>query len=409
MRPVNLIPPEQRRGDQAQLRTGPLMYIVLGALALVLLGVTMLVLTGNRIADSKAEVATLKQEDAVAAAEAKKLAAYTQFRALSEQRIATVRTLADSRFDWERVMRELSLVLPSNVWLTSLSASATSSTTVGGSEGAGGSGLRGAVPGPALELSGCASGQEAVAEFVTALEDIDGVTRVGLDSSELASKKGEAGSGGGGSGDCRTRGFIAQFDLVIGFDAAPVPAAEGEEEVSTTTSTEAVLERKLGRRVGRLMKVEAKKKTNLMVGAMLLIAAVAAAFWILALSPKREEASKLDAQVTQLEGSLAQHESEVATAKEARKEFPVNYQHLVVLGSAVPSDDETPSLLVQLNHIANHAGVRFQTLKLEASGTEEAEASSPLSTAGRRNRLRRPRPPPRCCRWARRSGLPASP
>jgi len=239
MRPVNLIPPEQRRGDQAQLRTGPLMYIVLGALALVLLGVTMLVLTGNRIADSKAEVATLKQEDAVAAAEAKKLAAFTQFRTLSEQRTATVRTLADSRFDWERVMRELSLVLPSNVWLTSLSASATSSTAVGGEGGGGGSGLRGAVPGPALELSGCASGQEAVAEFVTALEDIDGVTRVGLDSSELASKKGEAGSGGGGSGDCRTRGFIAQFDLVIGFDAAPVPAEEGEEEVSATTSTEA--------------------------------------------------------------------------------------------------------------------------------------------------------------------------
>jgi Tfp pilus assembly protein PilN len=238
MRPVNLIPPEQRRGDSAQLRTGPLTYIVLGALALVLVGVTMLVLTDNRIADGKAEVATLKQEDAEAAAEAKKLAAFTQFRTLSEQRIATVRTLADSRFDWERVMRELSLVLPSNVWLTSLSASATSSTAVAG-EGGGGSGLRGAVPGPALELSGCASGQEAVAEFVTALEDIDGVTRVGLDSSELASKKGEAGSGGGGGGDCRTRDFIAQFDLVVAFDAAPVPAEEGEEAVSTATSTEA--------------------------------------------------------------------------------------------------------------------------------------------------------------------------
>src|SRR3954453_22613858 len=239
MRPVNLIPPEQRRGDQAQLRTGPLMYVVLGALALLLVGVTMLVLTDNRIADSKAEVATLKQEDAAAAAKAKKLAAFTQFRTLSEQRIATVRTLADSRFDWERVMRELSLVLPSNVWLTSLSASATSSTAVAGEGGGGGSGLRGAVPGPALELSGCASGQEAVAEFVTALEDIDGVTRVGLDSSELASKKGEAGSGGGGGGDCRTRDFIAQFDLVVAFDAAPVPTEEGEEAVSTTTSTEA--------------------------------------------------------------------------------------------------------------------------------------------------------------------------
>lgn len=128
------------------------------------------------------------------------------------------------------------------------------------------------------------------------------------------------------------------------------------------------------------MKVEAKKRTNLMVGAMLLIAAVATAFWILALSPKRDEASKLDTQVKQLESSLAQHESEVAAAEEARKEFPVDYQRLVVLGKAVPSDDETPSLLVQVNHIANHAGVRFQTLKLEPSESEETEASSPLST-----------------------------
>lgn len=238
MRPVNLIPPEQRRGDQAQLRTGPLMYIVLGALALVLVGVTMLVLTDNRIADSKAEVVRLKQEDSVTAAEAKRLAAFTQFRTLSEQRISTVRTLADSRFDWERVMRELSLVLPSNVWLTSLSASATSSTAIGGEGGGATSGLRGSVAGPALELSGCASGQEAVAEFVTALEDIDGVTRVGLGSSELASKSGEAGSGGGGGGDCRTRQFIAQFEVVIAFDAAPVAPEEGEEVTSTATSTE---------------------------------------------------------------------------------------------------------------------------------------------------------------------------
>ena len=31
---------------------------------------------------------------------------------MSEQRVATVTSLADSRFDWERVMRELALILP---------------------------------------------------------------------------------------------------------------------------------------------------------------------------------------------------------------------------------------------------------------------------------------------------------
>jgi Tfp pilus assembly protein PilN len=231
MRPVNLIPPEQRRGENAPLRTGPLAYIVIGALVLVLAGVTALVLTDNQIADSKDEVAKLKREDALAQARAQRLAAYTQFRTLSEARVATVTSLADSRFDWERVMRELSLILPSDVWLVSLDATATPSTAVGGeSGGSSASALRGAVPGPALELSGCAAGQDAVAGFVTALKDIDGVTRVGVQSSELASKSGEAGSSGGAGGgeECRTRRFIAKFSLVVAFDAAPVPAEEGE-------------------------------------------------------------------------------------------------------------------------------------------------------------------------------------
>jgi Tfp pilus assembly protein PilN len=231
MRPVNLIPLEQRRGDQAQLRTGPLLYVFLGALALMLLGVTMLVLTNNQIAESKSEVATLKREDAAAQAEARRLAAYTQFRTLAEQRIATVRSLADSRFDWERVMRELALVLPGNVWLTNLEASATPSVSVSG-EGASSAGaaLRGAVGGPALTMAGCTTGQEAVARFVTALEDIDGVTRVGIESSQL--------SDGEGSGGCGSVGADAEFSLVVAFDAAPVPPEEGEETATTTTTTE---------------------------------------------------------------------------------------------------------------------------------------------------------------------------
>jgi Tfp pilus assembly protein PilN len=240
MRPVNLIPPEDRRGDQAPLRTGPLAYILLGALVLALAGVVALVLTGNQISERKDELATLKHEDAVAAAKATRLASYSQFQSLSEARVQTVQSLADSRFDWERVMRELALILPSDVWLVDLTATATPGVSIeggGSSGGSSGGDLRAAVKGPALELSGCAAGQTAVAGFVTALKDIDGVTRVGVESSELPGKQsgagvsagGEAGSGGAGE-DCRTRDFIAKFEIVAAFDAAPVPAAEGEGE-----------------------------------------------------------------------------------------------------------------------------------------------------------------------------------
>lgn len=130
------------------------------------------------------------------------------------------------------------------------------------------------------------------------------------------------------------------------------------------------------------MKLEGKSK-NAVIGAMLLVVGVAFAFWTLALSPKRDEAAKLGTRVKQLETSLAQHQAEVAVAEEARQSFPVDYQRLVVLGKAVPGDDETASLLVQLNRISEKAHVRFETLQLEPGSTSESEATSaPPSASG---------------------------
>lgn len=238
MRPVNLLPSELREGARAPMRTGPLPYILVGALVAVLVGVALLVTTSNQISERKSEVTQLEREDAAAVQEAKRLAAYTQFQTLHEQRLTTIASLADSRFDWERVMRELSLVLPHDVWLTELSASASP-------ESSGGSGsLRGSVAGPALELQGCGTGQDSVAGFVTALKDIDGVTRVGVESAELSAEEegsgsAESSSSEGGSSDCQTRKWIASFSIVVAFDAAPIPiSAEGEGEELTTASGE---------------------------------------------------------------------------------------------------------------------------------------------------------------------------
>ena len=55
--------------------------------------------------------------------------AYTNFSQLKEQRIASVRTVADTRFDWERLMRELSRVMPSGSWIQATDASVTGNVT----------------------------------------------------------------------------------------------------------------------------------------------------------------------------------------------------------------------------------------------------------------------------------------
>jgi Tfp pilus assembly protein PilN len=238
MRPVNLIPSEERPGARKSGRGGPLAYIVVGALVMALAGITLLVLADNQVSERKGEVTKLEAEKATAEAEAAKLAAFTQFHSVRNQRVTTVTNLADSRFDWERVMHELSLVLPSDVWLTNLTGTVRPDVTV---EGGAGISIRASAKGPALELVGCAVGQESVAGFISDLKSIDGVTRVGVLSSELPTAEGAEGGGGGSvpaSGTCQTREFIAQFQIVVAFDAAPIPVAPSET-TETAVPTEA--------------------------------------------------------------------------------------------------------------------------------------------------------------------------
>lgn len=226
MRPVNLIPSEERPDGRKPMRGGPLAYIIVGALAAAVIAVAVLAVTDNQISDSKAEIAQLESEKATIEARAQALDAYTQFHQLREQRNLTITDLADSRFDWQRVMRELAIVLPGNVWLTNLSGTASPSAAVAG---AGGSSMRASIGGPALEMSGCATGQDAVAGFVQSLKQIDGVTRVGVESSQLGEG---SSSSSGSSGSCAKPSF-AQFQMVVAFDAAPVTSEEPASETST--------------------------------------------------------------------------------------------------------------------------------------------------------------------------------
>lgn len=223
MRPVNLIPPEERRGDRAPTRTGPLAYVIVGALALALAGITAVVLTNNQVSDRKAEVAELQVREAAARQTAEELAPYAEFAAMHEARVQTVTHLAQSRFDWERVLRELALVIPSGIELTNVTGTVSPDVTL---TAGGGNSLRVATAGPALEIKGCAPSHTAVAEFAAALEDIDGVTRVGVNGSAKTSEDSEADPGGTATIEgCASAEPTAGFEMLAAFDAVTVPAA----------------------------------------------------------------------------------------------------------------------------------------------------------------------------------------
>jgi Tfp pilus assembly protein PilO len=115
--------------------------------------------------------------------------------------------------------------------------------------------------------------------------------------------------------------------------------------------------------------------SNRLIVSILVVTALAIAFWMLALSPKREQATELSGQVEQLRASLAEAQSKATEAAAAKHEFPADYRQLVTLGQAVPASDETSSLLVELNQIATRSKVKFESMQLSASG----EAATPAT------------------------------
>jgi Tfp pilus assembly protein PilO len=123
------------------------------------------------------------------------------------------------------------------------------------------------------------------------------------------------------------------------------------------------------------------KSSNRLIVSILVVAALAIGFWVLLLGPKREEANQLSSEAGQLQVALSEAQSKATAAEAARQEFPTDYRQLVVLGQAVPADDETSSLLVELNTIAEKARVEFNGIQLEDSeGSATAAATPPAPT-----------------------------
>jgi Tfp pilus assembly protein PilN len=234
MRPINLIPLEERRGQRAPLRAGPVAYVLVGGLVLAFAGVYLLVSAGNSISDHEAERATLQQQLDVSRERAEALQSFTEFASLEETRTQTVSDLARSRFDWERVMRELALVVPADVSLTNLTAAV--SPEVAASSGSGSSGGSAAasteeIEAPTLTMTGCGSSHDAVARLVAALRDIDGVTRVGLKSSvKSASGGGSAAASAAATAAAESGGACvdaASFEITVAFDGVELDSATG--------------------------------------------------------------------------------------------------------------------------------------------------------------------------------------
>jgi Tfp pilus assembly protein PilN len=226
MKAVNLLP-EKHRPRQPSAGQGKGGYVVLGVLGAVLVGLLVYVLTLNTINDSKSKIKQATAEAARLNDEASSLGPYGDFAKIKADRVQSVMTLAQGRFDYERLVRELAQVLPPDVWLVNASASAggdASSTTTstpappaGGTSGSTGAAATtattpAAASGPTLKLDGCARDQSQVAVTLVRLRELQGATDVSLDHSTrgedspgaAVAAPAPSGSSSGGDASCGT-------------------------------------------------------------------------------------------------------------------------------------------------------------------------------------------------------------
>jgi hypothetical protein len=267
MRAVNLIPAENRGGTSVGVgRSDGGAYAVLVLVAGLALFAFLYGRADKQISSRRAQAATLTVQAQRAQAQATQLAPYASFIAMREQRVKAVADLVDSRFDWAHVFHEFGRVLPASASVLSLTgtigaasgasspaAPAAAAPTTGApaaaapASGATGSAAASPVtsatpPGsiPVFALTGCATGQPAVAQVLNRLRLIDGVAKVILQTSAQSSS---SASGAAGAGGCENG--QAAYAAEVSFQPLPTPSvtqsatgvASSAAAQSTTAST----------------------------------------------------------------------------------------------------------------------------------------------------------------------------
>ena len=406
MRAVNLLPSDlQGAAPKASPRAGQEKaegigaYLVLGALALCVAALAAFIVTNNTVKQRQADLQTATERADVASAEAAALKPYADFQAMASARIATVRGLAAARFDWEQALRDLSRAMPGDVKLLSLNGD----MGLPGATGTGGDPLRGSIQAPAITLTGCAPDQQGVARMMARVKSVDGVTRVALSKSEKPGATGDTAESPCGKGEPPSFSRRDLLRAVQGRRRAR-PRGRGQRARAERGERGRRDRRPAGRRADRgrpgrrraarvrqrALRLDldhhldhdrghAVNRTKVLIPAVVAVAAIAA-FWFLVLAPKREEITKLDADVAAQEAKADQAEQLAATYRTAKDSYRENYTTIARLGKAVPADDDVRSLLVQIDATAKKSKVNFRSLSV--SGGASADPGAASSTTG---------------------------
>jgi Tfp pilus assembly protein PilN len=193
MRAVNLLPREPKR-SRKRLTVVAQLAVVAPFVVGSLLAAGYL-LASSKVNDNRAKLQALQDELSGLPAPAPEPQVNPELASQRDQRIAALSAALQGRLVWDRILREISAVLPGDVWLTSLSAqgppppiptaaTTTTSTTTTTSSTTTGPGTTTPAPAPPatgpLNLSGFTYSQEGVARLLSRLAVVPALQDVKL-------------------------------------------------------------------------------------------------------------------------------------------------------------------------------------------------------------------------------------
>lgn len=100
------------------------------------------------------------------------------------------------------------------------------------------------------------------------------------------------------------------------------------------------------------------RKLRLIIGGLALLVVIIAA-WFLLLNPVREEIASLEMSIATEEDNLATAQAKLAQAEVTKAEGKQNQARLLELAKMVPLSSEVPSLLLQIQDLADQSGIEF--------------------------------------------------
>jgi Tfp pilus assembly protein PilN len=179
MRAVNLLPRDQKQRSVKKESLPVLIGACSGVLVAALLG-AMFMMGSGKIAAEQRKVDDLNRRyDALPPPPAGPSAAQQQLAGEQSARVTALSTALTSRVSWDRVFREFSLVLPEDVWLTTLSAKSPISPTTNVASGTAG------VP-TEFMIQGRTYSHDGVARLLSRLQVVPDLTDVQLVSSSMS-------------------------------------------------------------------------------------------------------------------------------------------------------------------------------------------------------------------------------